>query len=66
MRAMKVLPGETSLRLEVFRPGISFSWKEVSFQALSLDFTQLATDCAPVPSGSGRHRPVALSEEVSH
>lgn len=53
MRAMKVLPGETSLRLEVFRPDISFSWKEVSFQALSLDFTRLATDRAPVPSGLG-------------
>lgn len=44
---MKVLPGETSLRLEVFRPGISFSWKEARFQALSLDVTWLVPDFAP-------------------
>ena len=49
---MKVLPGETSLRLEVFRPDISFSWKEVSFQALSLDFTRLVPGFAPAPSQS--------------
>ena len=52
MREMKVLPGETSLRLEVFRPDTSFSWKEVSFQALSLDFTRLAPSFAPTPSQS--------------
>lgn len=47
MREIKVLPGETSLRLEVFRPGISFSWKEPCFQALSLDVTCLVPGFAP-------------------
>lgn len=37
-KELKVFPGETLLRLEVFRPGISTSWKELNFQALSLDF----------------------------
>lgn len=49
---MKVLPGETSLRLEVFRPDVSFSWKAASFQALSLDFTRLAPGLTPSPSQS--------------
>lgn len=49
---MKVLLWETSLRLEVFRPDTSFSWKEKSFQALSLHFTQLAPSFASAPSQS--------------
>lgn len=49
---MKVLLWETSLRLEVFRADISFSWKEKSFQALSLHFTPLAPSFAPTLSQS--------------
>lgn len=55
MKELKAFPGETFSRLEVFRPHISFSWKELSFQALSLDFMCLLPSFAleSIPEGWG-------------